>query len=209
MKENMFSKLSAKSRAVKSSRNFSSISERRRLESELIFGSLLEDLSSPDIEAAYGPRLNEEDAMQSAEMMVNRAEEAQQQARKMVQKASIDRQIQSIESRAKNQVERLEDRKQRLGESEQGEIAKKAFFMGRDGELLNYLVNGELAMIDPELKSLAKKFKSDLAIKDLVEKVRAQLKSEAPNMDLLRVLRYKIGSRISMLERIESGREGR
>ncbi len=209
MKNKMFSKLSFKSKAIKSVKNFSDISEKRRLESELIFGNLLEDLSSPDIESAYSP-LSEEDpaAMKSAEVMVGKAQEASEQARKRVQVAGIDKQIQNIENRAKMQVDRLEDRKGRLDimgmrESDQSEAAKQAFFMGRDGELLNYLVNGELAMISPEHKSMAKKFKNDLAIKDLAEKAKAQLKSEKPNMDLLKVLRYKIGSRVSMLERLE------
>jgi hypothetical protein len=216
-KENkMFSKLNSKVRATKlseSAMNFKDISERRRFEEEVVFGDLLEELSSVDIESAYASAINEEeiDPVETAEMMRAKAEQESAQARERVQVAAIDKQIESMKKRMDTQIDRLQDRKQRMvqNESLSSEQAKQVFFMGREGGILNYLVNGELAMIDPEHKALAKKFKGDLAIRDMVEKVRAQLSLENPNMDLLKVLKYKIISRIEMLERLHNEREGK
>jgi hypothetical protein len=43
----------------------------------------------------------------------------------------------------------------------------------------------------------------------MVAKVKAQLALDEPNMDLLKVIKYKIASRIEMLESIEKTREGK
>lgn len=209
----IFSKLNSKIRASKLSESavqFASLSERRRFESEVVFGGFLEGLESLDIEAAYSSVNEEEmDTVQAAETMRVKAQQAAEEARERVQVASIDKQIESIKNRTNTQIDRLQDRKQRIVQNESAltDQARQIFFMGKDGGILNYLVNGELAMIDPQHKALAKKFKGDLAIKDMVEKVKAQLQSENPNMDLLKVLKYKIISRIEMLERLYNERE--
>lgn len=216
-KKSMFSKLEAavkKAELSETAVNFRTHHDRRLFENSVIFGDALEDLFSSDIESAYSEvgtrrtvREQEGDPMVAATQAQDQAREAQEDARKQIQMATIDRQMKSIEDRNKAQLERLRDRKERVAGINEDESAKsmavKAFFLGRDGGILNYLVNGELAMIDPELKDLAKRFKGDLVVKDLADKAKAQLQSEAPNMELLKVIKYKLISRIEMLERLE------
>jgi hypothetical protein len=214
-KGKMFSKLEAKVKKIKLTEkaiNLSSHSDRRLLESSIIFGGLVDELSSLDIEAAYsGITEAEGDAMAAASSAQSQAREAQEDARKQIQVASIDRQMKSIEDRNESQLERLRNRKERVAgineEESYKSMAVKAFFIGRDGGILNYLVNGELALIDPELKSLAKKLRSDPVVRDLAAKAKSQLQSESPNMEALKVIKYKLMSRIQMLESMEKERE--
>jgi hypothetical protein len=155
-------------------------------------------------------RVISEEAMkpeQKMEVAKDQAQEAQKDARETIQQATIDRQIESIKKRNESQIENLQRRKQRVAGINE-EFNKKNFFLGNDGAILNYLVNGELALIDPQYKSLAKKFKRDPAIAEMVEKLKAQLSAEIPNESMLKILKYKIVSRIEMLERLETSREG-
>lgn len=218
----MFSKLESKVRRAKiaeEARVFRSHSDRRLFESELIFGNALEELSSVDIEAAYSdPSVVREEESSSSQMAAaskaqEEARNAQDEARKQIQMASIQKQIDTLHRRSSQQIARLEDRKDSIKMQESSEPgtpkseAVKVFFMGREGGILNYLVNGELALIAPELKALARKFRIDPVVKDLAAKAKAQLQSESPNMELLKVIKYKLISRIQMLESMEKEKE--
>jgi hypothetical protein len=220
MGKNIFSKLESQIKTNKISESaltFRTDAEKRLFESQVIFGGIVDELAAANIEEAYvGVKLKKkiseaEDPMAAASQAQDQAQEAQAQARKQVQAASIERQMKTLEDRSKSQMERLRDRKEKVmgvNESEQKTAANAAFFTGKDGGILNYLVNGELAFIDPELKALAKKFRNDEVVRDLAAKAKAQLQSETPNMDLLKIIKYKIVSRIEMLERLLKEREG-
>jgi len=206
----IFSRLESAARSAKASSVDSA--ERKLLEREMVFGSLIEELLPPEIESAYSDiKLSEaeEDPAEAAKIAADAVRKQAEEARERSQLASIQKQIDTLHRRTSQQVSRLEDRKDviKMQESSQREAAVSLFFSGRDGGILNYLVNGELAMIDPELKELAKKMKSDPAISQMVAKVKAQLTSEEPNMDLLKVIKYKISSRMDMLESMEKTRE--
>jgi hypothetical protein len=225
MGKKIFSKLGSKisaSRISESALRFSSEKEKKLLESELIFGGVVDELAATYIEEAYEASSTNFGGETAASEEINKskvsAQNAQTQARANIQMANLDNQINRIEARNNSQVASLEARKKSINQNLKASLdeaedaataaARSVFFSGKDGEILNYLVNGDLAMISPEHKALAKKFKIDPVVVELVAKAKAQLALEAPNTEMLKLIKYKLIARIEMLERLESSRRG-
>jgi antitoxin component HigA of HigAB toxin-antitoxin module len=77
---------------------------------------------------------------------------------------------------------------------------KNRFFIDKVGSIIRYMMEGPSVLISPENKRIVDAIKSDYEVKDIISKIKKQIDTDMPNVQMLEVLKMKIGQKIRQVE---------